>query len=94
MLTVTASRLSNAYYLGTTTANEDGTVSFSFPTGEDMNASKNCENFYNSVASMKTFMDYLSNTTFVLSSPSATNPSEIKFVSAANSSDYFTVSLK
>ena len=94
MLTVTASRLSNAYYLGTTTANEDGTVSFSFPTGEDMNASKNGENFYNSVASMKTFMDYLSNTTFVLSSPSATNPSEIKFVSAANSSDYFTVSLK
>lgn len=94
MLTVTASNLSNAYYLGTTTANEDGTVSFSFPTGEDMNASKNGENFYNSVASMKTFMDYLSNTTFVLSSPSATNPSEIKFVSAANSSDYFTVSLK
>ena len=94
VLSLKMTSVTKVYFYGTETANEDGTVSFSFPSGEDMKLSTNAKNVFNRVASVKTLMDYLSSTAFVLETPSLINPKEIKFSNAANPADFFTVSLK
>lgn len=94
LLTLKMSGVSNVAYYGTESVGDDETISFSFPTGDDLSCTTNGKNCYNRIASIKTLLDYLTTNKFELQAASATNPSEIKFVSAANSSDYFTVSLK
>lgn len=94
VLSLKMTSVTKVYFYGTEIANEDGTVSFSFPSGDDVKYSTNGKNVFNRVASVKTLMDYLSNTTFVLETPSLINPKEIKLSNAANSADFFTVSLK
>ena len=94
VLSLKMTSVTKVYFYGVEIANEDGSVSFSFPSGDDMKLSTNAKNVFNRVASVKTLMDYLSNNTFVLETPSLINPTEIKFSNAANAADFFTVSLK
>ncbi len=94
VLSLKMTSVTKVYYYGTETVNEDGSVSFSFATGDALNASANGKNVYSRVASVETLMNYLSNNTFVLETPSLINPTEIKFTNAANAADFFTVSLK
>lgn len=94
VLSLNMTQISNVKFYGQEVANEDGTVSFSFATDENVDYSSNGKNVFNKVASVKTLMDYLTNTTFVLSVESAMNPKDIKFTNAANADDFFTVSLK
>lgn len=94
VLTLNMSQVANVKYYGQEVVNEDGTVSFSFPTDENIEYSSNGKNVFNRVASVKTLMDYLSNTAFALETPSAINPKNMVLTNTANSADFFTVSLK
>ncbi|MEE0975125.1 MAG: hypothetical protein UH853_05370, partial [Muribaculaceae bacterium] len=94
VLALKMTSITKVYFYGNETVNEDGSISFSFPTDENIRYSSNGKTVFGKVTSVKTLMDYLSNTTFVLETPSAINPSEIKFSNADNADDFFTVLLK
>ena len=94
VLALKMTSITKVYFYGNETVNEDGSISFSFPTDENIRYSSNGKTVFGKVASVKTLMDYLSNTTFVLETPSAINPNEIKFSNADNADDFFTVLLK
>lgn len=94
VLSIIMKNVKNVEFYGQEIANEDGTINFSFPTDETIDYSTGGKTIYNSIATVKELLDYLSNTTFVLETPSAINPSEIKFSNADNADDFFTVLLK